>query len=111
MGVDGRVTINRFAARADSNRAAIVAALRSAGATVYDLRRPVDLLVGFRGQTILVEIKRPAGPKGGTSKRGFTPAQSAFLATWNGGAIARVDSVDAALRSLGILKTSSAVAG
>jgi hypothetical protein len=98
------MTINRWAARSDSNRHAIVDALRAAGAVVYDLRRPVDLLVAFRGQTILVEIKRPAGPRGGTAGRKHTKAQSEFLATWVGGPVATVESPEAALRAIGVLK-------
>jgi hypothetical protein len=98
------MTINRFAARSDSNRQAIVDALRTAGAVVYDLRRPVDLLVAFRGNTILVEIKRPAGPRGGTAGRKHTKAQSEFMATWVGGPVATVDSPEAALRAIGVLK-------
>ena len=98
------MSINRWDARADGNRQAIVEALRAAGAVVYDLRRPVDLLVAFRGQTILIEIKRPPGPKGGTAGRKHTKAQSDFLATWVGGPVATVDSPSAALRAIGVLK-------
>ena len=97
------MSIHRHAARADSNKTAIVNALRAAGASVYDLKMPLDLLVGFRGKTLLMEVKRPPGPRGGLSKREYTPAQSAFLATWNGGPVARVDSVEAALRAIGVI--------
>ena len=98
------MTINRFAARADSNGAAIVEALRSAGASVYYVRRPVDLIVGIRNQTMLIEIKRPPGPKGGTSGRKHTKAQSEFMMSWKGGPVATVDSPEAALRAIGVLK-------
>ena len=47
----------RRAARVDANQAEIVAALRQAGASVWIIGIPVDLLVGFRGMTIAVEIK------------------------------------------------------
>ena len=98
------MSINRFAARPDSNRSLIVDTLRTVGAVVYDLRRPVDLLVAFRGQTILIEIKRPPGPKGGIAGRKHTKAQSEFFATWVGGPVATVDSPSAALRAIGVLK-------
>lgn len=95
------VSIHRFAARSDSNRAAIVAALRQAGAYVYDLRMPVDLLVGHQGETILIEIKRPAGPNGGTSGRGHTVAQADFMAHWMGGRFVTVTTPEEALRAIG----------
>jgi hypothetical protein len=98
------MTINRWAARADSNRQAIVDALRAAGASVYDIRRPVDLLVGFQGKTIGIEIKRPPGPRGGVSGRKHTKAQSEFMRDWKGGSVATVDSPEAALRAIGALK-------
>ncbi len=101
------MSINRYAARADANRDQIVIALRAAGATVYDLRKPVDLLVGFRGTTIPMEIKRPAGPKGGTSGRKHTKAQASFLSTWTGGPVATVDGPEAALRAIGAIRCST----
>lgn len=94
----------RHAARIDENKRAIVSALRSVGCSVYDLKMPVDLLVGKHGLTMLVEVKRPPGPKGGTSGCLHTPAQAAFMATWNGGPVATVDSVDSALRAVAVLK-------
>lgn len=104
------MSLNRYAARADANRDQIVIALRAAGASVYDLRRPVDLLVGFRGQTLPMEIKRPPGPKGGTKGRKHTKAQASFLASWNGGPVATVDGPEAALRAIGALKVRIAEA-
>ena len=86
----------RHAARVDANQAAIVAALRKAGASVWIIGLPVDLLVGHRGKTMLMEVKRDG-------KAGFTPLQKSFMATWGGGAVARVDGVDAALRALGVM--------
>jgi hypothetical protein len=94
----------RHAARIDENKHEIVKALRAVGCTVYDLKQPLDLLVGLAGQTLLVEIKRPPGPKGGMDGRKHTPAQSLFLQGWNGGPVATVDSVDAALRAVGVLR-------
>ena len=47
----------RYAARVDANQEQVVSALRAAGAYVWIIGLPVDLLVGFRGPTFLVEIK------------------------------------------------------
>jgi Holliday junction resolvase len=88
-------------ARIDTNHKEIVKALRNAGATVVSLAAMKhgcpDLLVGYAGETVLMEIKRDAKAK-------FTPDQLDFLGKWKGGAISRVDSVDAAIRALGITR-------
>jgi hypothetical protein len=86
----------RRAARTDDNKAAIVSALRALGCSVYDLRMPVDLLVGRNGRTMLVEIKD--GNKS-PSKRAYTPAQQAFLADWRGAPIVTVLCVDDAINA------------
>jgi hypothetical protein len=87
-------------ARIDSNHKEIVAALRQVGATVVSLAAMKhgcpDLLVGYQGETMLMEVKMPKGK--------FTPDQLDFLGKWKGGAISRVDSVDAAIRALGITR-------
>ena len=52
--------MNRFERRtgsADSNEAEIVEALQNRGATVLVLDRPVDLVVGYAGRWVLVEVK------------------------------------------------------
>ena len=88
-------------ARIDTNHKEIVKALRDAGATVVSLAAMKhgcpDLLVGYAGETVLMEIKRDAKAK-------FTPDQLDFLGKWKGGAISRVDSIDAAIRALGITR-------
>ena len=38
------------------------------------------------------------------AKAKFTPDQIDFMGKWKGGAVSRVDSVDAALRALGVIK-------
>jgi Holliday junction resolvase len=89
-------------ARVDTNHKEIVKALRDAGATVVSLAAMKhgcpDLLVGFEGETLLIEIKKDAKAK-------FTPDQLEFMSKWKGGAVSRVDSVDAAIRALGIIKS------
>ena len=88
-------------ARIDTNHKEIVKALREAGATVVSMASlkhgTPDILVGYAGETILMEIKKDAKAK-------FTPDQIDFMGKWKGGAVSRVDSVDAALRALGVIK-------
>jgi Holliday junction resolvase len=88
-------------ARIDTNHKQIVAALRQVGATVVSLASMKhgcpDLLVGYAGETLLMEIKRD-------SKAKFTPDQLDFMAKWRGGPVSRVDSVDSAIRALGVIQ-------
>lgn len=86
----------RRAARIDANQTAVVSALRAAGAYVYIIGLPVDLLVGYKGHSFLVEVKN--GPR----KR-LTALQEDFFQSWTGGTLARIDSPDAALRMIGVL--------
>ena len=87
----------RQAARVDANQEQIVSALRAAGAYVWIIGLPVDLLVGFRGHTFLVEIKS-------TSKKRLTGLQANFFENWSGSTLTRVDSPEAALRMIGVIK-------
>jgi hypothetical protein len=87
----------RYAARVDANQEKIVSALRAAGADVWVIGLPVDLLVGFKGHTFLVEVKN--GPR----KR-LTALQADFFESWRGGTLARIDGPDGALRMIGVLK-------
>ena len=81
----------------DANQDQIVVALRAAGAYVWIISLPVDLLVGYKGHTFLVEIKTDA-------KQRLTDLQQDFFENWGGSTLARVDSPDAALRMIGVLK-------
>jgi len=85
----------RWAARADANQGEIVAALREAGASVWHIGWPTDLLVGYRGKTIVMEIK--------TKKGKHTKDQERFLSTWVGGPVATVRDVEGALRALKVV--------
>jgi hypothetical protein len=87
----------RYAARVDANQEQIVSALRAAGAYVWIIGIPVDLLVGYRGHTFLVEIKS-------TTKGRLTPLQRDFFENWGGSTLSRVDSPEAALRMIGVIK-------
>jgi len=86
----------RYAARVDANQTQIVSALRAAGASVWIIGLPVDLLVGYHGNTFLVEIKS-------TNKARFTGLQADFFETWHGGTLCRIDSPEAALRMIGVI--------
>lgn len=90
--------MSRYLQRIDANQNEIVEALRKAGASVYSLASVghgvPDLLVGFRGQTFLLEVK--------TRKGRLTHAQKQFHATWDGH-IAVVRSVEDALFVIGLL--------
>ena len=87
----------RRAARIDANQNAVVSALRAAGAYVSIIGLPVDLLVGYKGHTFLVEVKN--GPR----KR-LTALQEDFFKNWSGSSLARIDGPEAALRMIGVIK-------
>jgi hypothetical protein len=87
----------RHAKRVDANQDAIVATLRASGAYVWIIGLPVDLLVGYKNHTFLVEIKTDA-------KKRLTALQTDFFEKWSGSTLARVDSPDAALRMIGVIK-------
>ena len=92
------------AARTDANHEAVVNALRAAGATVQSLasvgKGVPDLLVGFRSQTLLMEVKDSAKP---ASKRRLTEDQLRWHGSWRGGPLAIVDSPESALSMLRLL--------
>lgn len=74
-----------YAKRVDANQAAIVAALRQVGASVQPLHMVgqgcPDLLVGFRGQCFVLEIKNEARS---ASRQKLTPDEAHWHATWRG---------------------------
>ena len=86
----------RYAARVDKNQEEIVSALRNAGAYVWIIGLPVDLLVGYKGHTFLVEVKDG-------SKKRLTKLQEAFFVNWSGSTLARIDSPEAALKMIGVI--------
>ena len=65
----------RRAAKRDASEPGIVAALRAAGCSVMHLDR-VDLAVGYRDRTYLLEVKTDTGP--------LTDSQRELLRTWRG---------------------------
>ena len=94
------------AAKSDANQSAVVAALRAVGCSVSSLHRVgdgvPDLLVGFRGVTLLLEVKD--GTKRPSARR-LTPDQREWHASWRGGTVAVVDGVEAALRVVRCVET------
>jgi hypothetical protein len=93
------------AAKVDANQVQIVEALRAAGATVQSLatvgQGVPDLLVGFAGKTLLLEVKD--GSKIPSARR-LTEQQLVWHGAWRGGPLAVVDNVEAALRALRTLR-------
>lgn len=91
--------------RADRSQAAIVAALKAAGASVEVIPgaggRP-DLLVGFRGQTYLLECKTPGHAKTTGSARAHLEKQAEWRAAWRGGPVAVVETPEQALAAVGV---------
>lgn len=98
--------------RTDANHAEILRAFRAAGASAVDtsaLPKFVDQVVGWCGETVLVEVKKPPGPRGGISDRELTPEQRKLHENWRGGTLVVVDSVEAALRVLRTISRSKAL--
>lgn len=93
--------MSRYALRVDANQTAVVSALRAAGATVEIVGKPLDLLVGIRGQFIFMEVKDGAKVK---SAQKPTKAQDAFFKRWAGYPWSIVDGPEAALRAIGVTK-------
>jgi hypothetical protein len=87
----------RYANRIDANQNAIVDALRQCGATVRIISQGggiPDLLVGYNGYTILMEVKDGAKVP---SARKLTEDEQKFFDEWRGGMLAIVNSVSEAL--------------
>jgi hypothetical protein len=90
----------RRAAQRDQTEPGIVAALRQIpGVTVYRLDQPVDLLVGFKNQNHLLEVKTPVR-EGGPPRR-LTRAESDFFGGWTGSATVVCNAVEALKAVLG----------
>ena len=91
-----------YARRVDANHSIIVKTFRDLGCSVFDTSRVAggfpDILVGVNQRTALVEIKSSASAR-------FTPAQETFMLNWQGSTVARIDSVEAAIRLVNLLKS------
>lgn len=88
----------RRAAKVDGNQRAVVDALRAAGCTVVSMAAlgdgAPDLLVGYQGNTVLLEVKDGAQRP---SARKLTPLQEKWHAGWRGRPVLVVNSADEAL--------------
>ena len=86
-----------YARRSDTNQEPIVAILRQVGASVESLHRVgrgvPDLLIGFRGQNYLLEVKTEDGE--------LNRDQQTWHQAWNGQAVT-VRTADEALRAIGV---------
>jgi Holliday junction resolvase len=91
-------------ARRDTNEQDIVEALVAAGASVARIGRDgvPDLLVGYLGETYLLEVKREAGPRGGTKGKKLNAKQQTFWQGWKGRAPVLVRTVEEALKAIGV---------
>jgi Holliday junction resolvase len=94
----------RRAAKVDANQDSVVSALRAAGATVQSLaavgKGVPDLLVGYKGKTLLMEVKDGRKP---LSAQRLTEDQLTWHGNWKGGALSVVDGPEAALRMIGVI--------
>jgi len=86
--------------RVDENQKSLIHTFIALGASVLNLstvgRGCPDLLIGYKGKTVLVEIKS-------SEKAKYTDPQIKFMQEWRGGAVSRIDSVDAAIRLIKML--------
>jgi len=98
----------RRAARRDRNEAEIVRALEQVGASVQRLseRGVPDLLIGWRGQNLLLEIKEPLGPRTPPARTGLTDPQTDWHLAWRG-QVAIVRDVAEALEAIGATRPHS----
>lgn len=93
----------RRAAKRDSNEGLIVSALEAVGCRVQRLNdhNAPDLLVSRGGVNYLLEVKAPAGSRGGVSHRELSADQFAWHTKWLGPVVV-VRTVDEALKAIGV---------
>ena len=93
----------RRASKVDANQREVVAALRGAGASVQLLHAVgegcPDLLVGYKGLNMLLEVKDGAKPP---SAQKLTPQQEIWHRDWRGQRVV-VNSPEAALAAIGVI--------
>ena len=95
--------MTRYAAKVDANQADIVRDLRDMGCSVTLLHAVgggvPDLMVGWQGETFLLEIKDGNKPP---SARKKTDAQVIWHDAWRGKPVAVVCNIREALEAIGI---------
>lgn len=74
------MSLNRYAKKRDAAEPEVVSTLQQCGFSVERLDKPVDLLIGFRGKTFLVEVKSSAKGYGKSLNRN----QQDFSDKWRG---------------------------
>jgi hypothetical protein len=92
----------RRAHKVDGNQAIIVEALRSAGAVVFIIEQPFDLLIWYRGKWMIMEIKMPG-------KKPNEKQQADIKTLWEHGAYTAVylaSTPEEALQAIGSRLTS-----
>ena len=103
-GLASKESVVKYGAKKDANHYEVVDAMQKAGAYVIDMshvgRGFPDLIVGFRSKTILMEIKNPKTSYG---KRGLNKNQIKWKEQWTGDTYCVVDSIEAALRMIGVI--------
>jgi Holliday junction resolvase len=86
--------------RVDENQSQLINTFIALGASVLNLSRVgegcPDLLIGYKNKSVLVEVKT-------NERKPFTESQVKFMQNWRGGAVSRIDSVDAAIRLIKML--------
>lgn len=90
------MSLYRQAAKRDANEPSIVTALFAVGAYVFKMREPADLLVRFRREWFVLEVKDDDGT--------LTGKQEKDHAKVDDGAIPIVRTTAEALRAIGAIK-------
>lgn len=94
--------MSRYARKVDANHAHIIEALRAVGASVSSLASVgdgvPDLLVGYRGENFLLEVKD--GTKVPSARR-LTDAQTKWFGSWRGRKPSTVEDENDALCAIG----------
>ena len=89
--------MTRYALRVDANQSEVVTALKAAGARVWIIGLPVDLLFAVDGRFGFMEVKDGAKS---ASRRKKTAVQDRFFSECQGLPVSLVDGPEAALRHL-----------
>lgn len=104
-GMASRKATVKYGAKKDANHAEIVEALKGHGAYVIDTSGMgqgfPDLILGYAGKTLLMEIKNPKTSYG---RRGLNKNQEKWRQAWTGGPYSVVTDVPGALSALRMLE-------
>lgn len=96
--------MRHYRSKTDGNHAAITRALRDAGRSVLDLASvgggAPDILVGWSGKMLLMEIKNPQG------RNRVQENQVDWHRSWHGTPVVVVRSPEEALRATGVLPSA-----